>query len=1381
MTHFVGRLHERQRLRAALQVRAPRLVVVRGPSGVGKTALVEQVLRDLAPAEPILGRAKYAEQATSAGLRPVVDALSQAVDVALGRLYDPNAGLESLRQIVGPHYDALVAAGFAATGLAGGAAPSSAGAPLSRGGTARLVDALVRVLQWLDGFALPVVLFVDDWHRAPNESVGFVHACARRDGTSTLKLVLAARSEGTTAYPDSAAILELEPLASSDQLTVLTGLLGEPAKARAVLEWLGDHASGLPFDLAEIALALDRERAFAGSGSALSVDPARAGTIDRRDIDNIIVQRARSLPQAVLRLGVAAALWGDRASLDALSESLAQPAEATRAAAGILQANGLLRVEGDEVAFLHDRIRASLLQVPSGADLTALAHAMSDILLGQGGATHRQTALRLKLVAGLDDVRDARLAGLFAAESAAARLAAQLDLAADFAEAAWSILQRLADAAAGDRLAVLREACFAAAHRRQAAATRERCTLMIAAASDDAELADAYERSVVAIRLAGTASDAWEVCREGCARLGIFLPDHVSDLRLLLAAQVWRLIGRKPRRLRRHDARTEQAVTSFTNTAGYAVWERGARYAAYLAIQTATRARLMGYDSALWLGLDALISSFLKDYRAAAGFGDRVLAGLADLEVGRGMTLHRAIVFGRLWRDPRASLIESHREIYDYCIAENDLVRAANAVRNVAMWTWRSADTLEEVVATLEETDSKAERLGNEKTRGEIAQLAEIVRRLRQPEALSPSLPDELGDGPLGNLNLSIMVAEYLSLAEDWPAILRIARAVRTMRLDLDPHMAGVMWRFFDNLARLKTGSPIDRSDLRFLERVARANPTDHLGKVLLLRAERAHRKGRKDCLLLYARALEAMRKGSSRLETGLAAESAAAAARDLGDTAAYERFRAEAAANWSRWGAFAKLATYRTEQLDSSIRARLAEAEAQAAMARRGERAKSRFLAEVGHELRTPLQAMQGLLDLAAERPEALNLGAIRDVFGSLKSVVDDLTELGALGAEAPLNIRTSDLAALLGSELRLMQEDARKKALVLGADLAALEGRYFAVDPDRVRQVVRNLLSNAVKYTESGSVFLRTSASEGEDDEVRITLAVEDTGPGIPEQRLPHLFEPFDRAGRRDATGLGLGLSVSRRIAERMGGSLAAENREEAGSRFVFSFTAVRHEAPAEPRPPARPLKILIVEDTTFIRRLMAQLLAIDGHEVIEAETLAQALERAHERRLDLVLLDLHLPDGDGLALLERWPSIRERPPVIVLTAAVTRETEDRVREAGATVLHKPIAAADLRLAIARACGGPDPAKAANGYDAEMAKLAREARDEIARRSIELAGLVRSGAPRDEIQQQAHKLAGLAAQFDAPQVAEAADRIEQACAGGTAPEKWLVGLEAG
>ncbi len=1380
MTSFVGRLRERQLLRTALEDAGSRLLVVRGPSGVGKTALIEQALRELAPAGPILGRAKYAE-ATGAGLRPLVDALSHAVDAALGRLYDPMAGAASLRDLLGAQYDTLLDAGFDAAGLTASATSSRTASLQGREGTVRLIDALVRVLRWLEGFALPVVLFIDDWHRAPNETVGFVHACSRRRAGSMLKIILAARSEGTAAYPDTATIVALAPLAEAQRLELVTGLLADPAKARAMLAWLGDHASGLPFDLSEIALALDREQAFTGSGPSLSVDPARAAAIDHRDIDRIIAQRVRTLPHPARRLGIAAALWGDRASLGVLGKCLSQLDDAAHAAAGVLQTNGMVRLEGGEVVFPHDRIRASFLQATEEAELQGLAHAMADVALSEDSAHHRQTALRLKLAGGIDGSREPQLACLFAAGAASARLAAQFDLAADFGDAAWSILQRVAPAEPGDRLAVLREATFAAAHRRRLEATRERSALMIAAATDKLELADAYERSVIAMGLAGPAADAWAFCREGLSRFGYHLPNRITDFHLLLATLVWKLVGRKPRRLMRYDARAVEAVTALAGSAGYTVWERDPRLAAYMSIQATIRARLMGQDSATWLSFDAVICAVLKDYRTAAELADRAIAGLGELQQRRGPALQRAVYFGSMWRDPRASLIESNRRVYDWCIAENDLIAAANAALNEAVWTWRSAPDLREIAVAIEVANDKAERLADKRIGAELDLLGELVRRLQQPAPLSVHGLDAFIDGKI--LDPPLIALEFISLTEDWPAILRMADDFRSLRYMIDSHPVGVGWRFYETLARLKSGLKPNRSDLRFMERAARANPTDQLGKLLLVRAEHDYRRGRKDCLRLYADAVEAMQKGSSRLELGLAAECAAAAARAVGDRAAHERFRDIAAATWSTWGAFGKLTMYKAEQLDASIRARLAEAEAEVAMARRGERAKQRFLAEIGHELRTPLQAMQGMLDLAAERPEEVDIGEIRDVFGSLKSVVDDLTELGALGAEAPLNVRTTDLASLLGSELTLVQQSAWHKGLTLSSDLAALRGRGFEVDPDRLRQAMRNLLSNAVKYSENGAIVLRARVDDEPGGTAQMALSVEDSGPGIPEERLAHLFEPFDRAGRRDSKGLGLGLSLSRRIAERMAGSLTAENRPEGGARFVLSFVATTSAAPTVPMPGSptagRVLSILIVEDTALVRRLMARLLALDGHAVIEAETLAQGLEQARRHRIDVLLLDLHLPDGDGLSLIRQWPAEGPRPAVLVTTAAVAHETEEQVKQAGAAILRKPIAVADLRAAIAQATGGTQPPKPANDFDIEMARLAEEARTEIANRGAELIDLGRSDASPAVIRHHAHKLAGLAAQFGAPHIAEAADRIEDACAKGTAPGDGLKDLE--
>ena len=167
------------------------------------------------------------------------------------------------------------------------------------------------------------------------------------------------------------------------------------------------------------------------------------------------------------------------------------------------------------------------------------------------------------------------------------------------------------------------------------------------------------------------------------------------------------------------------------------------------------------------------------------------------------------------------------------------------------------------------------------------------------------------------------------------------------------------------------------------------------------------------------------------------------------------------------------------------------------------------------------------------------------------------------------------------------------------------------------------------------------------------------------------------------------------------------------------------------------------------------------------------------ARRHGLDLLLLDLHLPDGEGLSLLERWPMEQPRPPVIVLTAAVTHEVGNRLRHAAVAILHKPIAAAELRAAIARACGGTPAVPVRDDFDAEMATLEDEARLEISKRTAELIDLVEAHHPRVEIQKYAHKLSGLASQFGAPSIASAVDRIGEACASGAPLADGLAALK--
>ena len=435
-----------------------------------------------------------------------------------------------------------------------------------------------------------------------------------------------------------------------------------------------------------------------------------------------------------------------------------------------------------------------------------------------------------------------------------------------------------------------------------------------------------------------------------------------------------------------------------------------------------------------------------------------------------------------------------------------------------------------------------------------------------------------------------------------------------------------------------------------------------------------------------------------------------------------------------------------------------LADAEFKAAMAVRSERAKSRFLAEVSHELRTPLQGMQSLLDLAAETPAEFNLKEFSAVFGSLKSVVDDLTDLGAIGGGAPLNSQTGNIVEVVASECLMASAMAMQKNI---AFVTALPPQPIFLDFDggRVRQVVRNLLSNAVRYTEQGEVRLQLTAdASGQSGRFAVSVVVEDSGPGLQDTELAQLFEPFRRGNRTRSEGHGLGLALSRRIAERMGGHLTAANRPQAGACFMFSFIAEPPSRTLDAAVVIKPSRILLVEDVPLSRRMIAKLLTHNGHQVTEAINGREALTLHSRQPFDVVLIDIGLPDIDGLSVIETMLKSSGRDPasIIVLTASTDIGLVERARQIGAAhVLHKPISARDL-LAIL----GETPTDDEQPMpDAEIGALNRQARHEILTRGH---ALIDRQWNREALAREAHQLAGLAAQFGVAAIAAVFDRID-------------------
>lgn len=358
--------------------------------------------------------------------------------------------------------------------------------------------------------------------------------------------------------------------------------------------------------------------------------------------------------------------------------------------------------------------------------------------------------------------------------------------------------------------------------------------------------------------------------------------------------------------------------------------------------------------------------------------------------------------------------------------------------------------------------------------------------------------------------------------------------------------------------------------------------------------------------------------------------------------------------------------------------------------------RAKDIFLASLSHELRTPLNPA---LLLAGDAAHNQNFPSeARAVFADIARnialearLIDDLLDLtkierGLLRMECG----PADVQAVLADAIRVVEPVYAEKRLQLARDFQAVTV-YAAVDPDRLKQVFWNLLQNAAKYSEpQGAVRVRTT---NRDD--RLEIEVADQGIGMTPEELAHCFDGFTQ-GQHRRGGLGMGLTISRKLLELMGGTITAESEGRGrGSMLRVSLQALPAPstvaAPGSIPPMSVPagLKILVVEDHAPSRTAIERLLQRRGHQVTSAATAAEALAAARDARFDLALSDIGLPDGDGYALMR---ALRELQPVvgIAITGFGTDEDIRLATEAGfATHLTKPVTIEKLNKVLNRVTG--------------------------------------------------------------------------------------------
>lgn len=382
-------------------------------------------------------------------------------------------------------------------------------------------------------------------------------------------------------------------------------------------------------------------------------------------------------------------------------------------------------------------------------------------------------------------------------------------------------------------------------------------------------------------------------------------------------------------------------------------------------------------------------------------------------------------------------------------------------------------------------------------------------------------------------------------------------------------------------------------------------------------------------------------------------------------------------------------------DELEIRVRERTVELALAKEEADRANQAKSEFLSRMSHELRTPLNAVLGfaqLLEMDHLTPDQVeSVGHIVKGGRHLLDLINEVLDISRIeSGRLQLSPEPVKVGEVVNEAIDLVQALASQRRVELRGDLGQAGELFVLGDRQRLKQVLLNFLSNAVKYnTEGGRVTVSCQEVSGN----RLRTCVSDTGAGIPSEKLGRLFQPFERLGaeQRGIEGTGLGLALSKRLVESMMGTVGAESREGEGSIFWLELALV--ESPvqrlegaegdtvvaAQAEAPDKVRTILYVEDNlsnlTLVERVLARR---PGTRLLPAMQGEIGLELARQHEIDLVLLDLHLPDIPGEAVLQRLKGDpRTEPiPVAILSADATPGQIERLLAAGAMAyLTKPL----------------------------------------------------------------------------------------------------------
>ena len=362
------------------------------------------------------------------------------------------------------------------------------------------------------------------------------------------------------------------------------------------------------------------------------------------------------------------------------------------------------------------------------------------------------------------------------------------------------------------------------------------------------------------------------------------------------------------------------------------------------------------------------------------------------------------------------------------------------------------------------------------------------------------------------------------------------------------------------------------------------------------------------------------------------------------------------------------------------------------------GNKAKSEFLATIGHEIRTPLNGILGMAELLAQKqlPEE-ETGYVRTITSSGNTLLEMINEILDFAKIEYGSLETEQIVFRLDELVQEAAAVVEGKALEQNDELKlnidpTLEKAFIKSDPTRLKRVLLNLLSNAVKFTENGSIHVDVVAGKVVAETLELKISVKDSGIGIAEEAQKQLFTAFhqvDSSISRRFGGTGLGLAICKQIVEAMGGSIGVFSIPGEGATFSFTLPVQLAHAPAAnltgldsgstPTALIPRLRILLVEDNVINQRVATKLLERLGQEVIVASDGREAIKHVQDATFDLVLMDVQMPDLDGIAatrLIRNIGAPFDKLPIVAMTANASDRHRQDCLDAGMNAFEsKPV----------------------------------------------------------------------------------------------------------